>query len=393
MNEKIYAIWLSALKGMTPNRCYTLFKIYGSFSKIYQVIDFQINQHFSRKVNNPSISQSTIDHHKKQLNRYEKYYYNILKQGVEAITPLDHEFPEKLKELVGCPIVLYVKGNYKFPEFGIAIVGARRCSLYGRKIAKQFAKDLGAQGINVISGLAYGVDVNSHIGALESGGFTTAVLGGGLHQCYPTKHEAVFKQISEQGCLVSEEAYGVKTEPYMFPKRNRIISGMSHGLLVVEAAKKSGSLITVDFALEQGREIFTVPGRLYDPLAEGTNNLYKQGAKYVFSYDDILEEFAHIFEKSSKKSDKIEKKLEEKEKIVYSCISYDPVHEEILVKHVFEAIDLCIGTLDGVNKYNQDEGTILSKMEESDIHLSLLTLELKGLIVKKSGCYYARSEV
>lgn len=393
MNETIYAIWLSALKGMTPNRCYTLFKLYGSFAKIYYHVNISFNEHFETRSNSPGLTKSTIQQHKEQLNKFEDYYYKILDKGIYVLTPLDSEFPEKLKELVGCPITLYVKGNYDFPLFGIGIVGARRCSLYGKKVAKQFGKDLASQGVNVISGLAYGVDVASHLGALESGGFTTAVLGGGLHRCYPTKHQSIFEEITQKGCLVSEEPYGVNTEPYMFPKRNRIISGMSHGILVVEAAKKSGSLITVDFALEQGREVFTIPGRLFDPLAEGTNNLVKQGAKVVYNYDDILSEFVHIFKKKDKKSDKIEKKLEEKEKIVYSCISYDPVHEELLVQHVFEAINLCIGTLEEVTEYNKDELIILNKMEESDIHLSLLILEIKGLIVKKSGCYYARSEV
>jgi len=393
MNETIYAIWLSALKGMTPNRCYTLFKLYGSFAKIYQIASPNFNIHFQIRSNSPALIKANIDKHKTQLNKFEEYYYKILKKGINVLTPLDNEFPDKLKDLIGCPIVLYVKGNYNFPEFGIGIVGARRCSLYGRKVAKQFGKDLAAQGVNVISGLAYGVDVSAHLGALRSGGFTTAVLGGGLQSCYPTKHQSIFEEIATKGCLVSEEPYGVKTEPYMFPKRNRIISGMSHGLLVVEAAKKSGSLITVDFALEQGKDVFTIPGRLFDPLAEGTNNLIKQGAKVVYNYDDILSEFIHIFKKGYKKTDKIEKKLEEKEKIVYSCISYDPIHEELLIKYVFEAIYLCVGTLEDVNDYNEDELIILNQMEESDIYLSLLTLEIKGLIVKKSGCYYARSEV
>ena len=393
MNETIYAIWLSALKGMTPNRCYTLFNLFGSFTMIYESININFNQYFKINSRNPSLKQSDIVNHKKNLNKYEEYYYKILSKDIYVLTPLDDEFPDKLKEVIDCPITLYVKGNYKIPEFGIGIVGARRCSLYGKKVAKQFAKDLAAQGVNVISGLAYGVDVASHIGALENGGFTTAVLGGGLQACYPTKHQSIFEEITSKGCVISEEPYGKKTEPYMFPKRNRIISGMSHGVLVVEAAKKSGSLITVDFALEQGRDVFTVPGRLFDPLAEGTNNLIKQGAKIVYNYDDILSEFVDIFKKRKKKTDKIEKKLEEKEKIVYSCISYDPVHEELLVKHIFETINLCMGALGEVNDYSEDERNILNKMEESDIHLSLLTLELKGLIVKKSGCYYARSEV
>jgi len=394
MNETIYAMMLTSMEGMTPLRCYALFRSFGSFIKIFNTPSNGLNEVLNSFCNRGTrITSDLIKKQGLKYNKFQKYYNRLISINIQVFTVLDEEFPIRLLDIEDCPIVIYMKGNAKLPEFGIGIVGARRCSDYGRKVAHYMARELAKEGVNIISGLAYGVDVSSHLGALEANGFTTSVLGGGLHECYPPKHLSIFNQISEAGCLISEEPYGKMTEPYMFPKRNRIISGLSHGILVVEAARKSGSLITVDFALEQGREVFTVPGRLFDPLAEGTNNLIKLGAKQIFTCDDILDEFVNIFKKNGNKSNEFEKKLEEKEKIVYSCISYDPIHEEILVNDVFDKVNICVGTFTKDSEFNKDELKILAAMDESDIHLSLLGLELKGLIIKKSGCYYARSEV
>ncbi len=401
MKEVIYAMWLSELQGMTPYKCYTLFDFYRSFTKIFDASATELNHaiyHYSKAKNIGFISKNEYKKHKEKIFDYE-IKYNNLPKGYEVLTPLDDRFPKKLLEIDDCPITLYIRSdrfnNNKFiiPEFAIGIVGARRCSLYGKDISRKLAKDLAKEGVNIVSGLAYGIDVAAHEGAMEAGGYTTAVLGGGVATCYPTKHNHIFNNIIKTGCVLSEEPFDKAVEPYMFPKRNRIISGLSYGILVVEAAKKSGSLITADFALEQGREVFAVPGRVLDPKSFGSNHLIKQGAKPVFDYDDILEEYVNIYRKTINKSCKIEKKLEEKEKIVYSCISYEPVHAEILNKLIFSEIAKCIGSADYASMYNKDELKILTTMNESDIILSLLTLELKGLIVKKSGCYYARSEV
>lgn len=213
---------------------------------------------------------------------------------IEEISIESKEYPEQLREIYDAPLKLYVLGDKEIlKQFGIAIVGSRDATEYGKKVTLQFAKDLSKNGINIISGLALGIDTCAHLGTLyqDSIGKTIAVLGGGLDEIYPKQNVELAKQIIKNGgCIISEYPLGAKPEKLHFPQRNRIISGLSKGVLIVEASEKSGSLITVDFALEQGREVFAVPGNISSSTSAGTNNLIKQGAKLVTSYEDILVE-------------------------------------------------------------------------------------------------------
>lgn len=213
---------------------------------------------------------------------------------IEEISIESKEYPEQLREIYDAPLKLYVLGNKEIlKQLGIAIVGSRNATEYGRKVALQFAKDLSTKEINIISGLALGIDTCAHLGALNSDsvGKTIAVLGGGLDEIYPKQNIELAKQIIKcGGCIISEYPLGTKPGKLHFPQRNRIISGLSKGVLIVEASENSGSLITADFALEQGREVFAVPGNISSPTSVGTNNLIKQGAKLVTSYEDVLVE-------------------------------------------------------------------------------------------------------
>lgn len=213
---------------------------------------------------------------------------------IEEIGIKSGEYPELLKGIYDPPLKLYVLGNKKIlKQLNIAIVGSRTATEYGKKIAYQISKDLSNNGINIISGLAIGIDSYAHLGALQSNsiGKTIAVLGSGLDEMYPKQNIELAKQIIKQGgCIITEYPLGTKPEKMHFPQRNRIISGLSKGVLVVEASEKSGSLITADFALEQGREVFAVPGNILNSTSAGTNNLIKQGAKLVTTYEDILVE-------------------------------------------------------------------------------------------------------
>lgn len=211
---------------------------------------------------------------------------------IEEISIESKEYPEQLREIYDAPLKLYALGNKEIlKQTGIAIVGSRNATEYGKKVALQFAKDLSKNGINIISGLALGIDTCAHLGTLNSDsvGKTIAVLGGGLDEIYPKQNVELAKQIiKNRGCIISEYPLETKPEKLHFPQRNRIISGLSKGVLIVEASEKSGSLITADFALEQGREVFAVPGNISSFTSVGTNNLIKQGAKLVASYEDIL---------------------------------------------------------------------------------------------------------
>ena len=213
---------------------------------------------------------------------------------IKEISITNNNYPEKLRKIYKPPLKIHVLGNEQLlNKKGIAIVGSRKATQYGINTALEISSELSSKGINIISGLALGIDSYSHLGCLKpkSIGKTIAVLGSGIDNIYPKENtELARKIIRNGGCIVSEYPNGTKPKKMNFPERNRIISGLSDGILVVEATKKSGALITVDFGLEQGKEIFVIPGNINIEQSEGCNLLIKEGAKLVTSYMDILEE-------------------------------------------------------------------------------------------------------
>ena len=261
---------------------------------------------------------------------------NINKQlpdGIRYISRADREFPQKLRELSDCPQGLYVRGELPDPKKKtVAVVGARMCTPAGRAEAFYFAQVLAANDVQVISGLALGIDGAAHEGALFAGGKTFAVLAGGVDICYPRANIGLYEQMKTAGGLISEEPPGFPSLSKMFPKRNRIISGFADLVLVVEARERSGSLITADYACEQGKDIFAVPGRLGDELSRGCNELIFQGAGLALSPERLLE----IMGKKEKKSDNsknfVQNVLAREEDMVYSCLSLQPKGLENLCK-------------------------------------------------------------
>jgi DNA processing protein len=214
------------------------------------------------------------------------------KNNVRIITLADPGYPASLKNIFSPPPVLYYQGELDPTDsLAVAIVGSRHASLYGLSTAKAFAAALAGRGFTVVSGMARGIDTQAHMGALEGGGRTIAVMGSGFNRIYPRENRKLAESIARSGCVVTEFPMDTGPMRQNFPRRNRIISGLSLGVLVVEAARNSGALITADFALEQGREVFAVPGTLDSRGASGSNNLIREGAKLVSSVDDIIEEF------------------------------------------------------------------------------------------------------
>jgi DNA processing protein len=221
----------------------------------------------------------------------EKELVSAKKLNLRIITFEDRDYPQNLKNIPDPPIVLYVIGELKEQDkFSIAIVGSRRASFYGLSSAESFAQELSGRGFTIVSGLARGIDTYAHKGALKARGRTIAVIGSGFNQVYPPENKKLAEDISCNGVVISEFSIDTKPLPQNFPQRNRVISGLSLGVLVVEAARNSGALITADFALEQNREVFALPGKIDSNTSFGTNELIKQGAKLVSSVDDITEE-------------------------------------------------------------------------------------------------------
>jgi len=217
------------------------------------------------------------------------------KSGAHIVPFWSEEYPEQLRQIHSPPIVLYVKGELqKTDALAVAIVGARRCSLYGRHQSEQIAFQLAARGFCIVSGMARGTDAAAHEGALKAGGRTIAVLGTGLANIYPREHKELAEKISAHGALVSELPMATPVDGRNFPPRNRIISGLSMGVLVIEAAAKSGSLITAQWAQEQNRDVFALPGKIDSPLSIGPHRLIRDGARIITCVEDILEEFGQV---------------------------------------------------------------------------------------------------
>lgn len=215
----------------------------------------------------------------------------LVRLGAQAISLEDPDYPPLLRQTNSPPPVLYVKGRLNLlGSCSVAIVGSRAATSYGHRIAFALARDLAAQKVTVVSGLALGIDAEAHAGALSVSGGTVAVLGCGLDVVYPQQNRSLYQQIQGDGVLVTEYPLGTRPEGFRFPARNRIIAGMSYGVVVVEAARKSGSLITAEFALEEGRDVFAVPGQVDSFKSTGAHLLLQQGAKVVLSADDIIEE-------------------------------------------------------------------------------------------------------
>lgn len=223
----------------------------------------------------------------------EEEFHSVKKAGVTILRFTDPHYPARLRAIADPPPVLYVKGEIRpDDEKAVAVVGSRSASDYGRRVARDLCRGLASLGITVVSGMARGIDGTAHEAALDAGGRTIAVLGSGVDRPYPPEHDKLYQRIREKGAVVSELPIGTRPLAYNFPSRNRLISGLSLGVVVVEATEKSGSLITAALALEQGREVFAVPGQAGASRSRGAHRLIRQGAKLVESVEDIVEEIA-----------------------------------------------------------------------------------------------------
>lgn len=258
----------------------------------------------------------------------------IEKAGARLLTLADDDYPALLKKIPDAPTVLYVRGQLvPADDHALSIVGTRRATSYGRDAAYHFAKQLAAQDITIISGLAHGVDSAAHRGALDGGGRTLAVLGCGIDRIYPADNQKLADDILRHGAIISEFPVGTPPDGRNFPRRNRIISGLALGVLVVEAPEKSGALITTTTAAEQGREVFAVPGNIFNPMSGGTNRLIQDGAKLVMAVEDILEEL-NITHQNAQASTITERIVpaNDTEKSLLQLLGADPIHVDDLTR-------------------------------------------------------------
>lgn len=281
----------------------------------------------------------------KDLTQYEK---KVRIKGAEILTDFDDDYPEALKSIDDRPMILYVRGSLKKEDaVAIGIVGSRKATSYGKWACEKISGDLAGLGVTIVSGMASGIDTYAHRAALDSEGRTIAVLGCGVDVVYPQKNKTLYEEISSNGAVISEFPLGTQPLPYHFPMRNRIISGLSLGIAVIEAQEKSGSLITASYAASQGKDVFAVPGNINSLYSSGTNLLIKDGAKPLLTTEDIIEEIPVLRSNSRKMFNKGHEKipLSETEKKVLGVLQEGPLHSDIIALRTGLDISTVLGTL------------------------------------------------
>lgn len=283
----IYWHALNLVPGIGPQKYIHLLQHFGTPEKVWKAKAGELEEVLGK---GSKALTNLLDYRAKIDLKSEKE--KLAAKQIKILTFDNEKYPLNLRYIYSPPPVLYYKGDLGLlAQNAIAIVGSRKASVYGKKVAEKISYDLAQNGIVIVSGMARGIDSMAHLGALKARGATIAVLGCGLDVVYPRENKELLTQIISHGLVISEFPPGTPPEASNFPRRNRIISGLSLGVVVVEAAERSGSLITADLALEQGREVFAVPGPAGSPYCKGTNRLIKQGAKLVENAEDILEEF------------------------------------------------------------------------------------------------------
>lgn len=297
------------------------------------------------------------------LVRLEK----ILNRGIKVLAREDEDYPPVLRVIYNPPEILYYRGRLDcLQKPCIAVVGSRAATAYGRNMARNLSRGLAERGIAVISGMARGIDAEAHRGALDGQGFTAAVLGSGIDVVYPRENRSLYEEICGHGIVLSEYPPGTHPEPGNFPVRNRLIAGFSRGVIVIEAKLKSGALITTDYALEQGKDVFAVPGPVYHKTSEGPHNLIKQGAILITSVQDIIDEYYDLQPAKPRQSAYQEELLllDEEERIIFDLINSEPQHFDQIV--------------------------VRTRLEIGKLSEILLNLEFRGIVKSLPGNYYLK---
>lgn len=360
MSDREYWLWISSVEFLYFEKLKKLIEQFKSVKNIYCANKKQLM--IKGGLSDKEIT--SLDESKKRFGP-EQYIKNLEKNNIQFVCIEDKNYPKRLFPYNHKPYFLFYKG--KLPDDSlpiVAMVGARACSGYGRNMAKSLARGLSENNVQIISGMARGIDTYSGLGALEGKAPAFAVLGCGADICYPTENIELYEDILNNGGIISEYPPGSPPLAWHFPQRNRIISGLSDKVIVIEAKEKSGSLITVEWALEQGKDILAVPGRAGDRLSDGCNRLIKNGAGMVTCVEDILEELKYVVFNKLYLNDAVEKTLEKDFLLLYSELSLQP-------KNIYELIETT--------------GLKYERLVEM-----LLQLQLRGLIEQPSYNCYSR---
>jgi DNA processing protein len=357
--------WLALLRvpGMQPDQYHLLLNVFGTPDKVFAAGSASLGKLGLKTETVSAILDPAVDTIESDLAWLQHQNHHV-------VTFDDARYPELLKTIATPPPLLFVRGDPDFlQQPQLAMVGSRTPTASGRKTAMEFASFLSAAGITITSGLARGIDAACHQGALEGIAGTVALVAHGLDIVYPAEHRKLAEAITQNGAIVSEHPIGTRPLKAYFPRRNRIISGLSMGVLVVEAALNSGSLITAKHALEQGREIFAIPGSIHNPIARGCHRLIRQGAKLVETADDILEEISALLPVERPCVDRVEANADNQ-----FSQALDPDHQKLLNCLAYDPMPI-------------DELVDRSGFAAPEVASMLLILELEGCVVSESGLY------
>lgn len=355
ITEKEILIWLNSL-GIGNINIEKIIDYFYDLNEFWQSANKQVLNLNSLK---EEVKEKII--YNRSQNNIERLLDNIEKLNIDVVTIYDENYPIGLKSLYDNPKVLYIKGKIDYDKVTMAIVGSRKATSYGKWACEKFTKELVDLGITIVSGLASGIDTIAHRTTIDHGGKTIGVLGNGIDIIYPKRNHSLYKDMEESGAIITEFPPGTPPMAFNFPQRNRIISGLSRGVIVIEAQEKSGSLITAHHALDQGKDVFALPGNINSIFSSGTNKLIKDGAKPLLDIDDIIEEIIELQEMILLKNKKEINYLNysETEIKIIKIIEESPMHSDTIAYKV--GID--ISTVTGI----------------------LTVLELKGVIKELSG--------
>ncbi len=365
MTNSEACVTLNLVSGIGPTKIQGLLDIFGNYSDILEQSKQELAKVYgiSEKLANSIIEVNNSDALEKEMNLIER-------AGTQIITLIDDDYPEPLKEIFNPPLCLYIRGNVSVLKTQcIAIVGSRRISSYGSRMAQHLSEAASYAGWTVVSGLAYGTDIIAHKATLATKGKTIAVLGGGLSRLHPQDHAHIAREILVDGAVISEFPMTMSPTRHTFPMRNRIISGLSTGVLVIEAGLNSGSLITANYAIDYGKTVFALPGQADSPMARGCNKLIKEGAILTETFDDIIEGLEFLPGFQSKRGNKPEK-LE-----TPAINNLSEIEQKIIDELSIE--DISVDTLS--NSTQLAIGELLS---------TLMQLEIKKIIQKQNNGKY-----
>lgn len=332
MEEKIYDFWFYSLEALREEQRKILLGRFHTPKEIYNVPIEKIEETIT-------LGDWVLKHIYNSRNtlKLQREYDVMQKKGIRFVSSKDREYPEKLKYIKDMPGGLFVRGELpNIKEKSVAVIGARECSHYGKFMAGKIGVALAEQGIPLISGMARGIDGYAQMAAIEKGGKSFGVLGCGIDICYPRENYNLYELLAEHGGILSEYRVGTPAMGRNFPRRNRIISGLADVIIVVEAKKRSGTSITVSYALEQGKEVMAVPGRVTDCLSEGCNYLISQGAYPINSIEEMMEDLGFSYNKIKKNNKNVKNPLESETDLVYALLDFVPKTVAMIGKELRE---------------------------------------------------------